>query len=207
MFCGATWRRGFRNKDSMVKEETVDLDWTPTQTAVAFGDASAHARVLVARYCEVLAQIRRDYPNNKLGGLIEGLGELTGHLAAHAEALTSVSDKVLLACDYGRQLGAAVTPPDDVMKMFEAAQVLRVPVSEGEAAQLAAKDCLVVLRDLAAQDGGLVPHYGAVFDQAVDRVLVRLWWPRVFSAQRPVVLVETETFDVWRELAVLEGSR
>lgn len=189
-----------------MREEPIDLDWTPTQTAVAFGDASAHARVLVARYGEVLSQIRRDYPNNKLGGLLEGLGELTEHLAAHAQALTSVSDKVLRASDYGLRLGAVITPPDDVMKMFEAAQVLRVPVSEQEAAQLAEKGTLVVLRDLAAQDGGLVPHYGAVFDQAVDQVLVRLWWPRVFSAQRPVVLVETETLDVWRELAVLEGS-
>lgn len=171
------------------------------QTIVALNDAAAHARVLASQVGKAIEAIRTHYPTIRLGGQVQRLQELTLHATQHAQALTAAADRAIAsrpeAPGEGVWFGQAV--PQAVLALFEAAFVIRQPVSLQEAGQAAAGGKLVVLRDRAAQSARLVPQYGAIFEASVDPAVVRLWWPRVFHGHAPVAIVESEVDGVWQE--------
>lgn len=99
---------------------------------------------------------------------------------------------------------AAIEAPPSIVRIFEAAELIRIELSVPEAAQLAAQGKLVVLRDRRVQERQLV-SYGAVsFAGSVDWTTVRLWWPRIFSSVMPVALMSTEHEGVWIETTMGE---
>lgn len=171
------------------------------QATVALNDAAAHARALASQVAKAIEAIRTHYPTLRLGGQVERLQHLTVHATQHALALTVAADRAMgirpEAPADGVSFGEAVPPA--VLALFEAAVVIRHPVSLQEAGQAAAGGKLVVLRDFAAQGARLVPQYGAIFEASVDPAVVRLWWPRVFHEHAPVAIVELEVDGVWQE--------
>lgn len=179
---------------------------------IALNDAAAHARVLANDLAIAVARIRSDYPNNKLGGLIDRIEAIASVNMDHALALEIVADKSLMHRPEASQSNAAgygLPIPKAVLALFEAADLIRVPVSVAEAKQLADKGKLVVIRDLAGQSSKMVPQYGAIFEADVDPYVVRLWWPRVFANEVPVALLESDVYGVWLETttAVMDGDQ
>lgn len=179
------------------------------QNSIALSDAAAHARVIAFQMEMTLEEIGQRYPKNRLGGLIERMGELGAHAQEHAMALTQAADKAIMnrpevtstqGADTQYQ-GYGDPAPKSVLNVFEAAKIIRMAITVPEAAQIAASGKLVVLRDLAAQSQNLVPQFGAIFEADVDPVLVRLWWSRIFCHTVPVMLLETEEYGVWQESA------
>jgi hypothetical protein len=124
----------------------------------------------------------------------------------HAGALQHAADKALRARPelQGADATQPIVTPAAVLRVFEQADLIEQEISVPEAAQLARKGCLVVLRDRLAQHQHLVPQGAAVFSPGVDRDLVRLWWPRVFSRDICVALVTTSEPDVWIETTMSE---
>ena len=179
---------------------------------IALNDAAAHARVLATNLAIAIAAIRTDYPNNKLGGLIDRIEAIAMVNIEHALALETAADKALKLRPEASEIseaGYGKSVPKSVLALFECADLIRVPVSVSEAKQLADKGKLVVIRDLNAQSSKMVPQYGAIFEPDVDPVVVRLWWPRIFSTEVPVALLESEAYGVWIETstAIVNGDQ
>lgn len=176
------------------------------EDACALNDAAAHAAVLAEQLGLTISAVRAQYPNNALGGLVDRFGQLSTFAAQHAAALQHVADKALRARPELRHLEASapIAPPAAILRVFEQADLIEHEISVPEAAQLATKGHLVVLRDRRAQQQHLVPQGAAVFAPEVDRNLVRLWWPRLFSRDMCVALVTTSEPDVWIETTMSE---
>lgn len=169
---------------------------------IALNDAATHARVIAHDLEQTILAIRQDYPNNRLGGLVERTEVIGSALLEHALALSVAADKAMASRPESIEVaeiefGGPV--PKSVIQLFESAELIRYPVSVDEAKQLADKGKLVVLRDLNAQSTKMVPQYGAIFESNVDPVTVRLWWARVFANEAHVTLLETEAYGVWIE--------
>lgn len=164
-------------------------------------DAAAHLRVISQQLELSLSTIAQRYPNNTLGGQVQRLNEIAVFAAEQAVQLSGVADEAML--DRPEMRGGPrempLQVPKEVERIFEYATVITHFLVLEEAAQLAEAGKLVVIRDRTAQAMHMVQRGTVVFDPEVDELLVRLWWPRLFSRDLSVSLIPTSVPGVYKE--------
>lgn len=170
------------------------------ETTLLICDVAAHQQVLSEQLRLTLQEIARRYPNNQLGGLLERLGELSAFAGEQAQALGDVAQQTL------QERPEVTAEPDTlpggvpaaVLQLFEQARIIADFPSLDQAAELVGQGHFVVIRDRAVQADHKVQRGAVAFSEA-DALLVRLWWPRVFSRTLRVSLLPTGVQGVMKE--------